>query len=201
MKYISNFNDYQINEEIKLKDAIVGGALAASTILGSGCEPLPQVRVDDVETINKYQNKFDCLDIATKDREYISIVASEDKVVSCKWKTVSGKTRKTHYTLSVPEGTKIVFHGRTGFFGQALYTKKEISDSFYDLEKDFKFIKDVPGGKIFKADSFLDNTYLFVYDKDYNHKDNLFTANGRSYNVFLEEDFFRDIYFVIPVSR
>lgn len=201
MKHLSDFEHYHITEEIKLKDAIVGGALAASTVLGSGCEPLPQVRVNDTEVVSKYNDKFQLLNITAKNHRRISIVTSEDGVISCRWRTGSKKAVSHNYTISVPEGTKMVFRGKTGFFGQNFYTKKEISDDYYDLESDLKLIKEVPGGKIFKADSFFDNTFVFVYDKDYNQKDNLFNANGRSYNVFLDDNFYKDIYFVIPVSQ
>lgn len=136
MKNIKTYN--QFNEEINLKQLVVGGAITAAAATGiyHEIETHDKAGLCDTEILSG--KKFKQYDVST-DSHFFDLNVSEEGVISAHWTTTSGsgKNQKTthHNCITVPKGTTEIYYD-TKFFesGTFVSTKYFKGSSLLELK-------------------------------------------------------------------
>lgn len=103
MKNIKKYDEF-CNEELNLKKALIGSAIAG--VMGAGLYHTSQINkfaeLEDTELVSN--QKFNQYDVYVNG-ETFDLNISEDGVISAEWETRSGKSSHTYRCVTLPEGT------------------------------------------------------------------------------------------------
>ena len=109
MKYLQKFENFEYtNEEINLKKALIGGAMAGA--IGYGVYHNTQInkfaKLEDTEVISGM--KFNQYDVYVND-ETFNLNISEDGFISAEWSVTNGKHTHTYNCITIPDKTQKIW--------------------------------------------------------------------------------------------
>jgi len=109
MKYLQKFENFDsTNEEINLKKALIGGAMAGA--IGYGVYQTSQInkfaKLEDTEVISGM--KFNQYDVYVNDKTF-NLNISEDGIISAEWSEEDEKNTNTYNCITIPNKTQKIW--------------------------------------------------------------------------------------------
>ena len=121
MNHLQNFQNFEYTkEEINLKKALIGGAMAGA--IGYGAYQTSQInkfaKIEDTEVISGV--KFNQYDVYVNDKTF-SLNISEDGIISAEWSEKDGKNDKTYNCITIPDKTQKIWISSNMDMGNGIF--------------------------------------------------------------------------------